>query len=367
MKIQAAVVDRPGGAFRFASAELAPPKRDEVLVKITACGVCHTDQVAREQIIPLPLPAVLGHEGCGVILEVGEGVGDLRPGDRVCFSFGYCGVCEACRSGHPYACQRNRELNFSGLHFDGTRRLREGEQELSTFFGQGAFATHAVVHRNNLIPAPEDLPLPLLAPLGCGIQTGAGAILNYVRPRPGSSILISGCGAVGLSAVMAAKLAGCGNILACDVVPQRLELARELGADRLINARETPDVPAAVRERNGGRGVPYAVDCTGIGACVRASLNSTCSLGLCAVVGATSELTIHVENELMGQVKTLGGVVEGCCTPQTFIPELLRFYRAGKFPFDRLITYYPFREIEAAFRDTAAGKVTKAVLVMEGS
>ena len=188
MKIRAALIEKPGEDFRIETLELAEPRRDEALVKIAACGVCHTDDVARNQIIPVPLPAVFGHEGCGVIEALGPGMEDFRPGDRVLFSFGYCGKCPNCRSGHPYACLHNRRLNFSGEHFDGSRRLSRNGRSVSAFFGQGSFATHAVVHRNNLIPAPDDLPLELLAPLGCGIQTGAGAVLNYLRAEAGSSI-----------------------------------------------------------------------------------------------------------------------------------------------------------------------------------
>lgn len=365
MKIRAALIENPGEDFRMETLELDSPRQGEALVRIAACGVCHTDDVARNQIIPVPLPAVFGHEGCGVIQALGPGMEDFSPGDRVLFSFGYCGTCENCRSGHPYACLENRRLNFSGEHFDGGHRLHFGGRSVSAFFGQGAFAEYAVVHRNNLIPAPTDLPLELLAPLGCGIQTGAGAVLNYLKAAPGSSILITGCGAVGLSAVMAAVIAGCGEIIACDVVPERLALAKELGASHTLNSREVGDIPKAVRALTEGYGVHYAVDCTGVGACVRTSLICVRPLGTCAVVGATQELTIHVENELMGAAKTLGGVVEGCCVPQLFIPKLLDFYRQGRFPFDKLVEFYPFEEINRAFADTKAGKVVKAVLTME--
>ena len=364
MKIKAAIIEEQGQPFRIVDMELDPPSWGEALVKVAACGVCHTDEVARQQIIPVPLPAVFGHEGAGVIEAVGPGVTDLKPGDRVGFSFGYCGACEACRTGQPYGCRENRRLNFSGVQFDGSKRLRYGEAPVSSFFGQGAFATHAVVHRNNIIPVADDMPLKLVAPMGCGIQTGAGAIFNRVRPEPDSSVLISGCGPVGLCAVMAAKIAGCTTIIACDVVESRLEMAKELGATHAINARSA-DVVEETRALTDGQGVHYSVDCTGIGPCVRTSLIATRPLGLCAVVGATQELTIHVENELMGQCKTLGGVVEGCCIPQLFIPKLINYYRAGRFPFDKLIQYYPFREINQAFADTKSGKVIKAVLVMD--
>ena len=365
MQIKAAVIEEKGQDFRIVDMELEPPKFGEVLVKVVACGVCHTDEVARQQIIPVPLPAVFGHEGCGIIEEVGPGVTDFKVGDRVGFSFGYCGTCEACRTGHPYGCKENRRLNFSGVQFDGTKRLRYKEAPVSSFFGQGAFASHAVVHVNNLIHTPDDMPLELVAPMGCGIQTGAGTIFNYVKPEAGSSILITGCGPVGLCAVMAAKIAGCGEIIACDIVPSRLELAKEMGATHVINSKEVESVVDECKKLTDGLGVHYAVDCTGNGYCVRVSLNYTRSLGMCVVVGATQELTIHVENELMGPCKTLGSVVEGRCIPQLFIPKLIEMYKQGVFPFDKMVKYYKFSDINKAFEDTHKGEVIKAVLVMD--
>lgn len=365
MQIKAAVVEAKGQEFKIVDAELDAPKFGEVLVRVVACGVCHTDEVARQQIIPVPLPAVFGHEGCGIIEEIGPGVTGFEVGDRVGFSFGYCGTCEACRTGHPYGCRDNRRLNFSGVQFDGTKRLRYKEAPVSSFFGQGAFASHAVVHVNNLIHASEAIPLPLVAPMGCGIQTGAGTIFNYIKPDAGSSIMITGCGPVGLSAVMAAKIAGCRDIIACDIVPSRLELAVKMGATHTINSREVESVVDTCKAMTDGLGVHYAVDCTGNGNCVRTSLNCTRSLGLCVVVGATEELTIHVENELMGPCKTLGSVVEGRCIPQLFIPKLIDMYQQGIFPFDMMVKFYKFEDINKAFEDTHKGEVIKAVLVMD--
>lgn len=365
MEIKAALIENKGEQFHIESLELGAPKQNEVLVKVAACGVCHTDDVARQQIIPVPLPAVFGHEGCGTILEVGPGVTEFKPGDRVGFSYGSCGTCEACKTGKPYGCKENRRLNFAGVQFDNTKRLIKDETFVSSFFGQGAFATHAVVHVNNLVPVADDIELKLVAPMGCGIQTGAGAVLNYLKPDPDSSIIITGCGPVGLSAVMAAKIAGCTKIIACDVVPSRLELAKELGATDTINSREVESVIETVKALTDGMGTHYAIDCTGIGACVRQSLNCTRSLGKCVVLGATQELTIHVEEELMGTGKTLVGLVEGCSIPQIFIPQLLDYYRKGMFPFDRLIQFYDFEDINQAFEDTKNGKVIKAVLCME--
>ena len=364
MKIEAALISEKDQKFQIKELDLDPPQQSEVLVKITACGVCHTDEVARRQIVPVPLPAVFGHEGCGVVEDIGPGTTGFKKGDRVGFSYSFCGVCEACRTGRPYGCEMNRRLNFEGVYQDGTKRLHDGEKGVSSFFGQGAFASHAVININNLIHVPEGVDLALVGPLGCGIQTGSGAVLNYIKPDASSSIIITGCGTVGLSAVMAAKIAGCTTIIACDVVESRLELAKELGATHTINSRDSKDVAGEVR-RIIPSGTNYAIDCTGIGACVRQSLNCTRSLGVCVVLGATQELTINVENELMGIGRTLVGLVEGCSVPQIFIPKLLEYYQKGMFPFNRLITNYKFRDIEQAFEDMHSGKVIKAVLVMD--
>ena len=364
MKIQAALIEKKGEPFRIQELELKEPSYGEVLVKVAACGVCHTDDVAREQIIPVPLPAVFGHEGCGVIAETGPGVTKYKAGDRVGFSYGYCGTCPNCLAGRPYGCRENRRLNFSGVQFDNTKRLLKDDTFVSSFFGQGAFATYAVVHENNLIPVAEGMDLRLAAPMGCGIQTGAGAVLNYLKPGREDSILITGCGPVGLSAVMAAKIAGCQTIIACDLVESRLDLALELGATHKINSAAVSSVPDEVRRLTDDWGTQYAIDCTGSGACVRQSLSCVRSLGTCVVLGATQELTIHVEEELMGTGKTLAGLVEGCSVPQKFIPELIGYYRKGQFPFDRLIRFYDFADINQAFADTKSGSVIKAVLVM---
>lgn len=363
MLIRAAVVAEPSGPFVLQQLRLEKPKAGEVLVKVAACGLCHTDLAARSGFMETPFPMVLGHEGSGVVVEAGPGTA-VRLGQRVGFSYGWCGECPACREGQPYGCEKNRELNFSGRCYDGGHRLSLDGQDVSTFFGQSAFAEYAVVHENNLYPVPEDLPLKLAAPLGCGIQTGAGAVLNYLRPRPGSSLVVAGCGIVGLSALMAAVSAGCGTVICVDRNPARLELAKALGAAHTLQP-EGSSLPRAVRELLGGRGADYAIDCTGSGASVRASLGSIRSLGICVVLGATGEVSFHCEQELMGPGRTLAGLVEGCSVPREFLPRLLELWRQGDFPFDRLLEFYPFADIARAAEDAAEGRVLKAVLVMD--
>ncbi|MCI8995928.1 MAG: NAD(P)-dependent alcohol dehydrogenase [Lachnospiraceae bacterium] len=364
MKIQAAVVHEAGQPFQIEEVELAGPKEGELLVKIVASGVCHTDEVAQKQIIPVPLPAVFGHEGCGIVEEVGEGVKEFKKGDRVGFSFGFCNHCENCLSAHQHACMNFNEINFGGVMADGTKRLSQNGVELSAFFGQSSFATYAVVHENSAIKVEdEEIDLALVGPLGCGIQTGAGAVLNRLRPAFGSSIAVFGCGTVGMSAIMAAKIAGCDKIVAVGGNAKSLELALELGATHTINRRECEDIVKAVQDLTGG-GAHYSIDTTGVGDFVKKALASVRFMGTCVVLGATGDLTINVQEELMGDAKSLIGVVEGDSIPKLFIPKLLEYYKKGQFPFDRLIQFYDFKDINQAFEDSHNGKVIKAVLKM---
>lgn len=364
MKIQAAVVHEAGQPFQIEEVELSGPKAGELLVKIVASGVCHTDEVAQHQGIPVPLPAVLGHEGCGIVEEVGEGVKDFKKGDRVSFSFGFCGHCDNCLSAHQHACENFNAINFGGVMADGTKRLSQNGVELSSFFGQSSFATYAVVHQDSTIKVTDDtIDLALLGPLGCGIQTGAGAVLNRLKPAFGSSIAVFGCGTVGMSAIMAAKIAGCDKIIAVGGNKKSLELALELGATHTVNRKECDDIVAEVKKITNG-GTHYSIDTTGVGDFVRKALASVRFMGTCVVLGATGDLTINVQQELMGDAKSLIGIVEGDSIPKLFIPKLIEYYKKGQFPFDRLIKFYDFKDINEAFAASHNGEVIKAVLKM---
>jgi len=364
MNITAALVREKDSPFELTQVQLNGIKKDEALIRVIACGFCGSDEHARRGLFPTPFPAVFGHEGCGEIVD--PGTTGFKKGDLVGMSYGYCGVCERCLDHETYGCDRNRELNFGGVNFDGSHRLTlEGGAEISTFFGQSAFASYAVVHKNNLYALPAGIDARICAPLGCGIQTGAGAVLNYLKPQPDSSILIAGCGVVGLSAVMAAKIAGLKQIICVDRAASRLKLAESLGATHTINTGNMPDYDVIAKSYTGGRGPDYAIDTTGNAQCVRLSLRSVRSLGVCVLLGSTAEITFHGEEELMGVGKTLVGLVEGCSVPQEFIPKLLNYYREGKFPFDKLITFYAFEEINKARDDMLSGDVLKPVIVMQ--
>ncbi|PTX61816.1 aryl-alcohol dehydrogenase [Melghirimyces profundicolus] len=364
MEIKAAVTAEKGKPFSVEQVQLEDPKEGEVLVKIVASGTCHTDMIARDQEYPVPLPAVLGHEGAGVVKKVGDGVRSVAEGDHVVLSFSYCGGCKSCLTGHPYACENFFELNFVGDSPNPPRRIRRNGEYLTTFFGQSSFGTYALAGERNVVKVDREVDLSLLGPLGCGIQTGAGAVLNTLKPQAGSSFACFGCGAVGLSALMAARAIGCTPIIAIDIHDNRLRLAEELGANHTVNGKDQ-DAVKVIRELT-GKGVDHSVETTGVASVLKQAVESLTFMGKAAVIGAppigtTVELDI---NDVLVQEKTITGVVEGDSVPQIFIPQLITLYKQGKFPFDRLIRFYGLDDINEAIRDSESGVTIKPVIRM---
>lgn len=381
MKITAAVVRDAGGQFLLEELDLEEPKADEVLVRIVATGICHTDLIVRDQFYPTPLPVVLGHEGAGIVEAVGPGVKAIRPGDRVLLSFGACGSCPSCRGGHVAYCWHHMEMNFSGKRYSGSawdvpaplsRTTTDGRGAIScepvngAFFQQSSFATHAIANEANAVVVEADAPLATLAPLGCGFQTGAGAVLNNLRPRAGASIAVMGAGSVGLAAVMAAVLAGCGTIVAVDRRKDRLDLARSLGATHAVDADEA-DVGAAVMEASRG-GVEFSLDTTGNPGVLRTAVDVLQTRGVCGLIGGArlgTEASFEMTHLLFG--RTVRGILQGDSDRKTFIPRLVSLFREGLFPIDRLVSVFPFAEIDRAVAAMKAGDVIKPVLDIAGA
>lgn len=363
MKIKAAVVHSAGQDFLIEEVELDEPKESEVLVKMVGCGICHSDAFARDQGLPVPLPAVMGHEGSGIIEKVGSAVQTVKPGDHVVLSYFSCGHCEACVTGHPSQCDQSFEVSFGGVYKDGTKRLSQNGLEISAFFGQSSFATYAVADERNVVKIDDDVDLALMGPLGCGIQTGAGTVINVLRPKAGSSFVVFGCGAVGLSAIMAAKIVGCSQIIGVDAVPSRLELAKELGATHVINGKEVNDTVAEIMKIT-GKGADYSLDTSAAPALINQALYCLKTLGTAVSVGSTGdqEVCIKLQYDLMAGGKTLIGAIQGDSIPQLFIPKLVRFYKEGKFPMDKLVKFYSFEEINKAFEDSHKGIIIKPVI-----
>lgn len=360
MEIKAALVHEAGGDIRLENVKIEEPKANEVLIKMVGTGICHTDLGVQAQDIQTPLPIALGHEGAGIVEKVGPGVVDVEPGDHVVISFSYCNNCKNCLEGHPAACEKFGQLNFGGAHLEGTTRLSNEGDEVATLFGQSSLATYAIAHTNNIVKVDKDVDLRLLGPLACGIQTGAGTVLKKLKPGFGESIVIFGCGGVGLSGVMAAKLTGAKNIIAVDIIPERLELAKELGATHTINGKEV-DTVEEVHKITGG-GSDYVLEATGVPALIKQGIRSLRARGVMAVVGVGPDTTLNIHDELIPPNRTIIGVVEGDSIPKLFIPELIEYYKAGKFPFDKLIKLYPFEQLDQAIEDMNAGKTIKPIV-----
>ncbi|MFF3755478.1 NAD(P)-dependent alcohol dehydrogenase [Streptomyces sp. NPDC002018] len=360
----AAVVHDKGGPFHIQDVTVAEPRPGEVLVRLVATGICHTDLLARDQVLPPGPPAVLGHEGSGVVEAVGAAVDTVAVGDRVVLAPVSCGVCRQCRTGHPMHCVSFLPLNLRGRRPDGSTAYRdpEGTELNAHFFGQSSFSRHVVADARSVVVVGDRAPLELLGPLGCGLQTGAGCVLNVLAPPPGSSIAVFGAGAVGLAAVMAARVSGCDRIIAVDLHPHRLETARELGATHTFDASRE-DVVRRILDTTGG-GAEYTVDAVGHQQTVRNAVDALAVGGTAAVLGSGSgggqEISLGLV-QLFG--RTVKGVLEGDSVPALLIPRLIDFFVAGRFPFDRIVRTYPFEEINKAVEDAGAGRVIKPVLV----
>jgi aryl-alcohol dehydrogenase len=365
MDIRAAVARAKSAPLSLETLQLDDPRADEILVRVVACGVCHTDIAMRDQVFPVPQPVVLGHEGAGVVEKVGSSVTKVAPGDHVVMSFDTCGACPSCLEHEISYCHQFYGRNFGGVRADGTTALsRNGEVVHGNFFGQSSFATHALCGQRNVVKVPRDLPLEMLGPLACGVQTGAGAVINALRVGPGKSIAVFGTGSVGLSAVLAARVVGAGKIIALDVNESRLALARELGATHVINPRKD-DAVAAIKSIT-GEGARFAVETTALPAVIRQAVDSLSPRGTCGMIGAShpgEELKIDIIDALTSG-KRIRGIVEGDATPDVFIPELIELHRQGRFPFDRMVKFYPFEQINEAIHDSETGATVKAILRM---
>lgn len=359
----AAILEKAGGPFSLHRVELDALRENEVLVRIQACGICHTDLKFQER---LPLPAVFGHEGAGVVEEVGAKVRGARRGDRVMLSYPWCGQCPPCANGEPYCCEIIPKLKFGGARLDGSRPIRcNGAPITSAFFQQSSFATHAIAHEHTLVPVQTDLPPEMLAALPCGVQTGAGAVLNTFAAGAGDSLAVIGVGAVGLSAILAGKLVGTRPLIAVDLVPSRLELALELGATHAFHAGDE-DIAAQVREA-APHGVRFALDTSDSLAGLNTGVSCLGQGGAIGIVsapppGAAFPFSTRGLFERVGKLQC---IVQGSAVPQEFLPRLLRLHEQGQFPYDKLVTTYAFAAIDEALADVKSGKAIKPVLRMQ--
>ena len=360
--MKAAVMNDYSGKTSIEEIEIDAPASHEVLVKLIATGICGTDLGSRTT--PLAKPNILGHEGAGIVEQVGPDVTDLKKGDHVILTYPTCGKCPMCSTGRSYACSNLTALAFYGHMPDMTTRLHNRKhQEVYNFFAQSSFAEYAVVMDTAAIKIDKDIDHTVLGPLGCGYMTGAGAVLNAANAQAEDTIAIFGCGSVGFSALMAAKIRNCKTIIAVSGSEEKLLLAKELGATHIVNRSKVKDAVSEIRKITGGLGVNYAVDTTGSQPMIDLEQSALANGGKHIIVSTFSTLTFKTAEMLMkGQQIVI--VTEGNDDSHKLIPELIEYYKEGKFPVEKLATFYDLDDIEQAYEDLAAHKIIKPILRM---
>jgi aryl-alcohol dehydrogenase len=364
MKTAAAVAHGLRTPFVVEDIELPDLQDTEVLIRIVAVGVCHTDLASLDGQLPAPFPAIFGHEGAGVVERVGDRVRKVIPGDHVVLAPDSDGTCEQCPAGAPTYCERFLELNFQAGTNGRTAALADGRRASIKYFGQSSFAHHAVVSERSVVTVRKDLPLKLLGPPGCGIQTGAGTVMNGLRPQRGSSMAIRRAGAVGLAAILGAVVSGCAKIIAVDRNDTKLELAKRLGATDTINTKQVPGLGSSIRSVV-PRGVNFLVDAAGVDALIGTALTSLAkrgTLGLEAVPPSAEKKVDVPWASVLVQGQTVRGFMEGNSIPDIFIPQMLDLYAEGRFPFDNFVRLYPFADINRAVEDQRDGIAIKPIL-----
>ncbi|WP_028655198.1 NAD(P)-dependent alcohol dehydrogenase [Nocardioides sp. J54] len=369
MRTTVFVVEEPGGDFVQTEVELDDPREDEVLVRVVATGLCHTDLTVPTMLPPEMLPTVVGHEGTGVVERVGAAVSGIEVGDHVVMSFRSCRSCGPCTAGDVGYCEQSLLLNYMGMRADGSTTMSrtgaDGQQQtvFGSFFGQSSFARHAIAYADNCVVVDKSLDLTRLAPFACGYQTGAGTVLNVLDPAPDEPLVVFGAGAVGLAAVAAARGRGVETVVVVDPAAPRRAVAEGYGATALDPTEPgAAPVEERVREATGG-GAAYAIDTTALPAVVLQAQHALRSRGLLVALGlGAAEYTIDAI-DLLQSGKVVRSSIEGEADPLVTIPELIALREAGKLDVDHLVATYPFEKIADAVADSKAGAVVKPVLV----
>jgi aryl-alcohol dehydrogenase len=363
--VRGAVCRGSGELFEVEDLAIEDPRPDEVLVRFTAAGLCHTDLEVANGRMPTPLPVVAGHEGAGVIEAAGQAVSGLAVGDRVVASFSFCGACRNCLSGLPAYCPAHFPLNFGARRADGSTGLRDGGGLAvhDHFFGQSSFAGYGLCRPSSLVRIPESAPPDhLLAPLGCGVITGAGAVWNVLNVAPGATVAVFGAGAVGLSAVTAAAEAGATRVIVVDVHRARLDLAVRLGATDVFDAADA-DAVERIRELTGGRGVEFSVESSGVAAVMSQAVAALAPLGRAAILGVAPGADVRADSFALLQGRSVAGSIVGHQAPAVLIARVLALHGQGRFPLEAMVSTYPLKEIGKAVEDVRAGTAVKAVLL----
>ena len=362
MKIRAAVSYEYNKPLVVEEIDLADPRENEVLVKVVGSGICATDITAVRdgfggRDIP---PVVYGHEVAGVVEKVGPGVTEFAPGDHVVVSYPYCNNCRFCRKGKPWFCDNGLSLIHGGTMADGFSPLSKDGETIHTFFGASTFADHLVANTRNCVKVDPEVSVELLGPLACGLMTGAGAVLNSLKPAPGSSIVVFGLGGIGMSALMAAKICGCTKIIAVDIVDSRLDTALELGATHVINSKKIADVPAEIKKIT-TYGADFAVECSGNEFCVKSAYASLDTDGVVAMVGVSNHVSFDTFFFDIYSKRT-ESINMGLAHPKLFIPQLVEWYKRGMFPIEKIVKFYSLDDINKAMEDSKSGDSIKPII-----
>ena len=363
MKITAAVVPARSAPFEIDTLDLTDPRPDELLVEVAASGLCATDLHGRDGYYDMPFPAVFGHEGAGIVRATGSAVKEFKPGDRVLMAYPWCGECPNCRSQRQTYCVNAGHLKHGGTRADGsTLHSKNGRPIYSAFFQQSSFGNFTIANERFAVKLQNDVPLDVVCALACGGQTGAGAVLNVMKPNAGESFVVFGVGTVGLAALMAAKLAGCDPVIAVDVHEHRLKLAKDLGATHALNHSGGGDIVAQIKTIT-GLGVRYSVETSALPSVFREAVDCLMPAGLCVLLGsARSGTEVAFEMGVLQNGREVRGVIQGDSVPKEFIPQLADHIAKGRFPIEKLITYYELKDINRAATDSASGKAIKPVL-----
>jgi Zn-dependent alcohol dehydrogenase len=355
--MKAAVLRAFNEPMKVEDIQVPDPQKDEVKVRITASGLCHTDISTFQGGLPAPLPVVLGHEGTGIVDSVGELVSDLKPGDKVLINaLVYDGTCPNCLRGPLGSCVKNGYFMFGGNMRDDRTRLHKGKEVIHSYFCQSSFAEFALTHRDFVIKLPKDVDETRLAPLCCGGVSGIGAVINRAKVAPGSSVAVLGCGVVGIGAIMAAKVAGAAKIIAIDVLDAKLKLVARFGATDIVNSSKTNPVDA-VREMTGGLGSDYAIEAIGKPETVSMALDMIDAGGTAVDVGVVpfgAKIPIDAI-QLVGEKALMGSVI-GTLKPQIDIPKYVALYKQGRLPVDKMVqAEYTLEQINQAIADIERG------------
>lgn len=360
--MKAAVLRQFGEPLSIEDIEIGRPGPQEVLVRTAAVGLCHSDLHYIEGMRPFDLPGVLGHEVSGIVETVGEGVRDLRPGDHVVGALSvFCGTCPQCLGGRFALCADTEVKQPPGK----ARRLSHAGQPVSQVFNLSGFAEKMLVHRNALVKIRDDMPLDLAALLGCAVITGTGAVFRTAQVRPGATVAVVGCGGVGLAAVNGAAIAGASRIIAVDMSPAKLELARKLGATDTVDAREG-DVVARIAEMTGG-GVEYAFECIGLPSTFEQSFRMLTAGGIATVVGLFQPgARASIEGAPFFQEKQIRGSAMGSARIRDDIPRLVEFYRQGRLDLQSLVSQrIRLEDINEGFAAMKTGDTARSVVVFD--